>query len=110
MDQQRELLQGPLDMLILKAVSLGRCAATAFCYAFNRFQKIVGKFSRALCIPPSIALNTGVGSRVNAASRKTIKRRSITTSPRPASVGCKAEAEKWNRMADVIGGNPGYHI
>src|SRR6266850_2410176 len=65
--------------------------ATAFCCAFNRFQKIVWRFSRALCIPPCIALNTRVGSRVNGVSRKTIERRSITASPRPESAGCKAK-------------------
>src|SRR3989442_8170302 len=76
--------------------------ATAFCCAFNRFQKIVWRFSRALCIPPCIALNTRVGSRVNGVSRKTIERRSITASPRPESAGCKAKPKSgtaWQRSS-----------
>ena len=54
MGKQLDLLQGTLDVMILKAISLGPFTAMAFCFAFNRSQAINWKSSRARCIRPSI--------------------------------------------------------
>ena len=50
MGKQIDLLQGTLDMLILKAVSLGPLHGYGVCYAFNRSQVKSFKSSRDRCI------------------------------------------------------------
>src|SRR5207244_4828136 len=54
---------------------------------------IVWRFSRALFIPPCIALTTGAGSLANGTSRKTIEQQSITVSQRQACVDCKRKSK-----------------
>ena len=79
MNKQTELLQGTLDMLILKAVSLGPLHGYG---VLSRIQQISkdrleiqqGSLYPALCI----GWNIRDGSRASGASRKTSARRSIT--------------------------------
>jgi hypothetical protein len=72
-DKPIELLQGTLDMLILKAVSLGPLHGYGILLPIQQIS-----LSRALCIPRCIGWNIKVGSRVSGANRKTIERRNTT--------------------------------
>src|SRR5258706_13956245 len=57
----------------------------ASCCVSSRFRKIAWRFSKVLCTPPCIALNTRVGSPANGVSRKTSAKRGTTVSQQQAS-------------------------
>jgi hypothetical protein len=59
MPPRADLLPGTLDLLILKAVSLGPCTGTAYCCASSRSRAVRCSFSRAR----SIRRCTGSSSR-----------------------------------------------
>ena len=72
MEKPLDLLQGTLDMLILKAISLSPCMATAFCCASSRFRKSDWRSSRGRCIPRFIVWSITDGSRARGENRRTI--------------------------------------
>jgi len=73
-----DLLQGTLDMLILKPYRWGLCTGTACCCASSKFPKTGWKFSKARCIRRCIAWNIRAGSRANGRIGKISARRNIT--------------------------------
>jgi hypothetical protein len=90
-DKQFDLLQGTLDMLILKAISLGPLHGYGILLRIQQISKDrLERFSRVLSIPRCIAWNTRDGSPVNGASRKTGARRNTIASRRPESADSKA--------------------
>ena len=82
MDKQLEPLAGHLHMLILKAVLLGPCSATAFCCGFKRFRKIVW-------------ITTEWEESENKRKAKYYRLTAADKRKLPT------ETEKWNRMADI---------
>jgi hypothetical protein len=58
MGKQLDLLQGTLDMLILKAVSLGPLHVTGFCCVSSRSPASSCRFSNARCTRRSTGWNT----------------------------------------------------
>jgi hypothetical protein len=55
MGKQVELLQGTLDMLILKAISLGPSMVTASCSGSSNSPVAAPRFSRDRSTPPCAA-------------------------------------------------------
>jgi hypothetical protein len=78
-----DLLQGTLDMLILKAVSIGPRHGTGFCSASNKSPKSGWKSSRARSIRRCIGSSTKASLRANGANRRTGARASTTASRHP---------------------------
>ena len=87
MNKQMELLQGTLDMLILKAVSLGPLHGYGVLLRIQQISK--DRFSKVRCIPRCIAWNIRAGSPANGANRRTSAKRNTTGSRPRASANCK---------------------
>ena len=104
MEKPLDLLQGTLDMLILKAVLSAPCTATASSFASSKYPKTASKSSKARCIPRCIASNIRAGSPASGANPKTTAKPNSTASPRQGSVASKPSRKKWNQMTDVIAG------
>ena len=73
-----DLLQGTLDMLILKAVSLDPLHGYGFRCAFSRSLANNWRSSKARYIQRSIVWNIRAGSRASGGNRTTNARRSST--------------------------------
>ena len=89
MDQQLDLLQGTLDMLILKAVSLGPLHGYGVLLRIQQISKARLEIQQGSLYPRSTAASTKAGSPVNGANRKTSGRRNITASRLLESAGSK---------------------
>jgi Transcriptional regulator PadR-like family len=89
-DKQLELLQGTLDMLILKAVSLGPLHGYGILLGIQQISKDRLEIQQG-SLYPALYRPEHQGWIASGVSRKTIERRSITTSPRPESADCKAQ-------------------
>jgi hypothetical protein len=76
----------------------------AFCFASSRFRKIAWKFSKALYTRHCIAWNTraGIDSEWGESDNKRKARYYRLTAAGKRRL--QTEADKWNRMADVIAG------
>ena len=66
-----DLLQGTLDMLVLKAVLWGHCMAMESCCVSSRFLKTGWKFSRARCIPRCTGWSTKAGLQASGGRART---------------------------------------
>ena len=104
MDKQMELLQGTLDMLILKAVSLGPLHGYG---VLLRIQQISGgrlEIQQGSLYPALYRLE-GSGWISSEWGESENKRKAkyyrLTVAGRRK---LQSESEKWNRMADVIAG------
>ena len=73
-----DVLQGTLDMLILKAVSLGPLHGYGVLLRIQQISKDRLEIQQGSCIPRCTGWSTRDGSRVNRASRK-IKGKQNTT-------------------------------
>ena len=98
MANQVELPQGTLEMLILKAVSLGPLHGYGVLLRIQQISSSGSKFCRAPSIPPSIVWSTAAGSKANGVSRRTIAAPASTRSPRRC-----APAQNRNRQMDRHG-------
>jgi len=104
MDKQMELLQGTLDMLILKAVSLGPLHGYGVLLRIQQISKDRLEIQQGSLYPALYRLeHQGLiasewGESEN--KRKAKYYRLTVAGKRKL----QTEAEKWNRMADVIAG------
>ena len=104
MDKQLDLLQGTLDMLILKAVSLGPLHGYGVLLRIQQISKGTLEIQQGSLYPALYRLErdgwiaSEWGESEN--KRKAKYYRLTATGKRRL----ESEAEKWNRMADVIAG------
>ncbi len=104
MDKQLDLLQGTLDMLILKAVSLGPLHGYG---VLLRIQQISGKrleIQQGSLYPALYRLEHHgwiTSEWGQSENRRKARYYRLTAAGRRR---LRAETEKWNRMADVIAG------
>lgn len=104
MDKQLELLQGTLDMLILKAVSLGPLHGYGVLLRIQQISKDRLEIQQGSLYPALYRLEhqgwitSEWGESDN--NRKAKYYRLTTAGKRRL----KSETENWNRMADVIAG------
>jgi PadR family transcriptional regulator len=103
-DKQLDLLQGTLDMLVLKAVSLGPLHGYGVLLRIQQISKGALEIQQGSLYPALYRLErdgwiaSEWGESEN--KRKAKYYRLTTTGKRRL----ESEAEKWNRMADVIAG------
>jgi transcriptional regulator len=103
-DKQLDLLQGTLDMLVLKAVSLGPLHGYGVLLRIQQISKGTLEIQQGSLYPALYRLErdgwiaSEWGESEN--KRKAKYYRLTATGKRQL----EAEAEKWNRMADVIAG------
>ena len=99
MDKQLDLLQGTLDMLILKAVSLGALHGYGILLRIQQISKEQGSLYPALYrLEDQGWITSEWGESEN--KRKAKYYRLTAAGKRRL----REEAEKWNHMADVIAG------
>jgi transcriptional regulator len=104
MDKQMELLQGTLDMLILKAVSLGPLHGYGVLLRIQQISKDRLEIQQGSLYPALYRLEhqgwitSEWGESEN--KRKAKYYRLTAAGKRKLQI----EAQKWNRMADVIAG------
>jgi len=104
MDKQMEVLQGTLDMLILKAVSLGPLHGYGVLLRIQQISKDRLEIQQGSLYPALYRLehqgwiSSEWGESENKRKAKYYR---LTAAGRRK---LQTEAEKWNRMADVIAG------
>ena len=104
MDKQLELLQGTLDMLILKAVSLGPLHGYGILLRIQQISKDRLEIQQGSLYPALYRLehqgwiNSEWGESEN---KRKAKYYQLTAAGKRR---LHTEAENWNRMADVIAG------
>jgi PadR family transcriptional regulator PadR len=104
MDKQLDLLQGTLDMLILKAVSLGPLHGYGILLRIQQISKERLEIQQGSLYPALYRLehqgwiSSEWGESENKRKAKYYK---LTVAGKRK---LQAEAENWNRMADVIAG------
>ncbi len=104
MDKQLDVLQGTLDMLILKAVSLGPLHGYGILLRIQQISKDRLEIQQGSLYPALYRLEhqgwitSGWGESEN--NRKAKYYRLTAAGKRRL----KSEAKKWNRMAEVIAG------
>jgi PadR family transcriptional regulator PadR len=104
MDKQLELLQGTLDMLILKAVSLGPLHGYGVLLRIQQISKDRLEIQQGSLYPALYRLEHQgwiVSEWGESENKRKAKYYRLTGGGRRR---LQAEAEKWNRMADVIAG------
>jgi len=101
-NKQLDLLQGTLDMLILKAVSLGPLHGYGCCCASADFQR-PPEIQQGSLYPALYRLEHQAGSRASGANRKTSARPNITAH-RSGETQIADRNRNWNRMASVMAG------
>jgi PadR family transcriptional regulator, regulatory protein PadR len=104
MDKQVELLQGTLDMLILKAVSLGPLHGYGVLLRIQQISKDRLEIQQGSLYPALYRLeNQGLIASEwgESENKRKAKYYRLTAAGRRK---LQTEAEKWNRMADVIAG------
>jgi PadR family transcriptional regulator, regulatory protein PadR len=104
MDKQPDLLEGTLDMLILKAISLGPFDGYGNLLGIQQIPRERLEFSRVPGIPCSATLNTTAGLKVNGENRKTTGVPAISGSSQPENAGCNQKAEPSNQMTALVAG------
>ena len=104
MDKQLDLLQGTLDMLILKAVSLGPLHGYGILLRIQQISKDRLEIQQGSLYPALYRLEHQ-GWIVSEWGESENKRKAKYYRLTPAGKRrLQAEAEKWNQMAEVIGG------
>ena len=89
MAKQPDLLQGTLDLLILKAVSLEPVHGYGILLRIEQLSGGRLQIQQGSSIPPSIALKPAAGSNPNGAKARTIAAPNTTSSPLWAAASCK---------------------
>jgi PadR family transcriptional regulator PadR len=104
MDEQLDLLQGTLDMLILKAVSLGPLHGYGVLLRIQQISKDSLEIQQGSLYPALYRLEHQ-GWIVSEWGESENKRKAKYYRLTPAGKRrLQAEADKWNRMAEVISG------
>lgn len=104
MDKQPELLQGTLDMLILKAISLGPLHGYGILLRIQQISKDRLEIQQGSLYPALYRLEhqgwiaSEWGTSENNRKAKYYR---LTAQGRR---GLQTETEKWNQMTDIIGG------
>ncbi|HKD50183.1 MAG TPA: PadR family transcriptional regulator [Candidatus Acidoferrum sp.] len=104
MDKQMELLQGTLDMLILKAVSLGPLHGYGVLLRIQQISKDRLEIQQGSLYPALYRLEHQgwiTSEWGESENKRKAKYYRLTTAGRRK---LQTAAEKWNRMADVIAG------
>lgn len=104
MDKQMELLQGTLDMLILKAVSLGPLHGYGVLLRIQQISKDRLEIQQASLYPALYRLEHQrwiISEWGESENKRKAKYYRLTAAGRRT---LQTEAERWNRMADVIAG------
>ena len=104
MDKQMELLQGTLDMLILKAVSLGPLHGYGVLLRIQQISKDRLEIQQGSLYPALYRLEHQgwiTSEWGESENKRKAKYYRLTAAGRRK---LQTEAEKWNRMADVIAG------
>jgi PadR family transcriptional regulator len=104
MDTQMELLQGTLDMLILKAVSLGPLHGYGVLLRIQQISKDRLEIQQGSLYPALYRLEHQglIASEWGESENKRKAKYYRLTAAGKRKL--QTEAEKWNRMADVIAG------
>ena len=103
-DQQLELLQGTLEMLILKAISLGPLHGYGVLLRIQQISKDRLEIQQGSLYPALYRLeHQGWISSEWGKSENNRKARYYSLT-KAGKRRLQAEAEQWNRMADVIAG------
>jgi transcriptional regulator len=104
MDKQLDLLQGTLDMLVLKAVSLGPLHGYGILLRIQQISKGCLEIQQGSLYPALYRLERDgwiASEWGESENKRKAKYYHLTATGKR---GLEAEAEKWNRMADVIAG------
>jgi transcriptional regulator len=104
MDEQLNLLQGTLDMLILKAVSLGPLHGYGVLLRIQQISKSRLEIQQGSLYPALYRLEHQgwiTSEWGESENNRKAKYYSLTVAGKRKF---QSEAEKWNRMADVIAG------
>ena len=104
MDRQMELLQGTLDMLILKAVSLGPLHGYGVLLRIQQISKDRLEIQQGSLYPALYRLEHQgwiAGEWGESENKRKAKYYRLTAAGKRK---LQTESEKWNRMADVIAG------
>ena len=104
MDKQMELLQGTLDLLILKAVSLGPLHGYGVLLRIRQISKDRLEIQQGSLYPALYRLEHQgwISSEWGESENKRKAKYYRLTAPGKRKL--QTEAEKWNLMADVIAG------
>jgi PadR family transcriptional regulator len=103
-DKQLDLLQGTLDMLVLKAVSLGPLHGYGVLLRIQQISKGTLEIQQGSLYPALYRLERDgwiASEWGESENKRKAKYYRLTATGRRR---LEAEAEKWNRMADVIAG------
>lgn len=104
MDEQLDLLQGTLDMMILKAVSLGPLHGYGILLRIEQISKNRLEIQQGSLYPALYRLEHQgwiTSEWGESENKRKAKYYRLTAAGKR---GFRTEAEKWNRMADVIAG------
>jgi PadR family transcriptional regulator PadR len=104
MDKQVDLLQGTLDMLILKAVSLGPLHGYGVLLRIQQISRDRLEIQQGSLYPALYRLEHQgwiVGEWGESENKRRAKYYRLTATGKKR---LQAESEKWNRMAEVIAG------
>ncbi|PYT69330.1 MAG: PadR family transcriptional regulator [Acidobacteria bacterium] len=104
MDQPMELLQGTLDMLILKAVSLGPLHGYGVLLRVQQISKDRLEIQQGSLYPALYRLEHQGWITSEWGESENKRRAKYYRLTAAGKRKLQTEAEKWNRMADVIAG------
>ena len=104
MDKQMELLQGTLDMLILKAVSLGPLHGYGVLLRIQQISKDRLEIQQGSLYPALYRLEHQGWITSEWGESENKRRAKYYQLTEAGKHRLQTEAEKWNRMAEVIGG------
>ena len=98
MEKQLDLLQGTLDMLILKAISLSPLHGYGILLRIQQISEgAAGNPAGISCTPRSTASNITAGLPANGESPRTSGARATTGSPRLGNAGCNRKPNAGTR-------------
>ena len=104
MDKQLDLLQGTLDMLILKAVSLGPLHGYGILLRIQQISKDRLEIQQGSLYPALYRLEHQGWVKSVWGESENNRRAKYYRLTAAGKRKLQSEAEKWNRMADVIAG------
>jgi PadR family transcriptional regulator PadR len=104
MNKQLELLQGTLDMLILKAVSLGPLHGYGILLRIQQISKDRLEIQQGSLYPALYRLEHQGWITSEWGESENNRRAKFYRLTAPGKRRLQVEAEKWNRMTDVIDG------
>ncbi len=104
MDKQLQLLQGTLDMLILKAVSLGPLHGYGVLLRIQQISKDRLEIQQGSLYPALYRLEHQGWITSEWGESENKRRAKYYQLTAAGKHRLQTEAEKWNRMAEVIGG------